>query len=76
MTSSTLFLLNLLMRVAHFWDILTSIFTDGTFKPTLTAVKRDFLKMVRSSSVMDGQDQPDKDECASQNVISNANATT
>jgi len=32
MTSSTLFLLNLLMRVAHFWDILTSIFTDGTFK--------------------------------------------
>jgi len=31
MTSSTLFLLNLLMRVAHFWDILTSIFTDGTF---------------------------------------------
>jgi len=20
------------MRVAHFWDILTSIFTDGTFK--------------------------------------------
>jgi len=37
MTSSTLFLLNLLMRVAHFWDILTSIFTDGTFKMLLTA---------------------------------------
>jgi len=31
MTSSTLFLLILLMRVAHFLDILTSIFTHGTF---------------------------------------------
>jgi len=35
MTSSTLFLLILLMRVAHFWDILTSIFTDGNFKINL-----------------------------------------
>jgi len=40
MTSSTLFLLNLLMRVAHFWDILTSIFTDGTFKNMLTLGKK------------------------------------
>jgi len=32
MTSSTLFLLILLMRVAHFLDILASILTHGTFK--------------------------------------------
>jgi len=31
MTSLTLFLLILLMRVAHFLDILTSIITDSTF---------------------------------------------
>jgi len=32
MTSSTLFLLILLICVANLWDILTSILTDGTFK--------------------------------------------
>jgi len=35
MTSSPLFLLILLMRVGHFLDIFTSIFTHGTFKEIL-----------------------------------------
>jgi len=43
MTSLHLFLLILLMCVAHFWDIFTSIIPYGTFKESLASLQNLFI---------------------------------
>jgi len=56
MTSSTLFHLILLMRVAHFLESLTSILTHGTFKAVVLTLFESLIHYTQSTPTLLNQD--------------------